>query len=204
MKKILIALCCLAGMFFSSCLGDDNDNQGLTRQEISQCFNAIKGNYTGKLLFENHNPNNANDVVDTLDIAWSITADTMIVINEFPQTVILDRIKEESMKAALQEAAPAPLRSLFGFYQTDPISFLLYPYSVVYDIELDGTAHKATLAFWLNTNAYGLFDTSTRIIQMKFQAAGLYLDENTTHNYLTNSAYDNSSIPIVITNANLK
>lgn len=203
MKKILIAFCCLAAIMLTSCLGDDNDGQGLSRQEISQCFQAIKGNYTGKIVFENHNPNNYNDIADTLDIAWSITADTLIVINEFPQTVILDRITEEPMKEALQAAAPATLNSVFGFYQTDPIGFLLYPYSVVYDIYLNGSPHKATLAFYINNYSFAIFDTSTRVMQMRFQVAGLYLDEN-NHNYLTNASYNNSSIPVVITNANLK
>ena len=191
-------------MILTSCLGDDNDGQGLSRQEISQCFQAIKGNYTGKIVFENHNPNNYNDIADTLDIAWSITADTLIVINEFPQAIILDRITEEPMKEALQAAVPATLNSVFGFYQTDPIGFLLYPYSVVYDIELNGVAHKATLAFYINNYSFAIFDTSTRVMQMRFQVAGLYLDENANHNYLTNTSYNNTSIPVVITNADLK
>ena len=204
MKKILIAFCCLAAMTLTACLGDDNDGQGLSRQEISQCFQAIKGNYTGKIVFENHNPNNYNDIADTLDIAWSITSNTLIVINEFPQAVILDRITEEPMKEALQAAAPATLNSVFGFYQTDPIGFLLYPYSVVYDIYLNGSPHKATLAFYINNYSFAIFDTSTRVMQMRFQVAGLYLDENASHNYLTNTSYNNTSIPVVITNADLK
>lgn len=204
MKKILITFCCLAAMTLTACLGDDNDSQGLSRQEVGQCLQAIKGNYMGKILFENHNPNNYNDIVDTLDIGWSITADTLIVINEFPQAVVLDRITEGPVKEALQAAAPAPLKSLFGFYQTDPIGFLLYPYSVVYDIELNGAPHKAMLAFYINSYSYGLFDSTSRTIQMKFQVAGLYLDENANHNYLTNASYDNTSIPVIITNADLK
>ena len=108
------------------------------------------------------------------------------------------------MKEALQAAVPATLNSVFGFYQTDPIGFLLYPYSVVYDIELNGVAHKATLAFYINNYSFAIFDTSTRVMQMRFQVAGLYLDENANHNYLTNTSYNNTSIPVVITNADLK
>lgn len=191
-------------MTLTACLGDDNDSQGLSRQEISECLQAVKGNYTGKIVFENHNPNNYNDIADTLDIAWSITADTLIIVNEFPQVVVLDRITEEPMKEALEAAAPAPLKSIFGFYQTDPIGFLLYPYSVVYDIELNGAPHKATLAFYINNYSFALFDAPSRVMQMRFLVAGLYLDENANHNYLTNASYNNSSIPVIITNADLK
>ena len=203
MKKILLALCCLAAMSLNSCFVDDVDDHSLSRQEIGQCLSAVKGNYTGKVLFESHNPDIASDEVDTLDIAWSITADTMIVINEFPQATILDRITEEPLKQALQEAAPTPLRAQLGFYQKDPIGFMLYPFSVIYDIEIDGTAHTASLIFWINSYSFGLYDSLSHVFQMKFQVAGLYLDEDTSHNYLTNTAYDNTSIPILITNANL-
>ena len=110
MKKILCVFCCMAVIGLTSCLGDsDNNNQGLSPQDVSQCFNTIKGNYTGKVLFENLNPNDVYDYIDTLDIAWSVAADTTIVVNQFPQTVILDRISDQQMKEALEQAAPAPL-----------------------------------------------------------------------------------------------
>ena len=57
----------MAVIGLTSCLGDsDNNNQGLSPQEVSQCFNTIKGNYTGKVLFENLNPNDVYDYIDTL------------------------------------------------------------------------------------------------------------------------------------------
>lgn len=203
MKKILLALGLVAVMGLTSCLGDnDNDNQGLTRQEIAQCFNAIKGNYTGKLLCEVNNPNNRNDYTDTLDIAWSITADTIVVINQFPQAVFIDRIGDVPLREAIAEAAPAQFKAGIGFYKANPVGFLLYPTSVTYDIEYDGGSHKALLAFWINTYSYGVVSDTDRSLSMQLMVAGLYLDDNTTHNYLTNSAYStNSSYPILITNA---
>lgn len=204
MKKILCVFCCMAVIGLTSCLGDsDNNNQGLSPQEVSQCFNTIKGNYTGKVLFENLNPNDVYDYIDTLDIAWSVAADTTIVVNQFPQTVILDRISDQQMKEALEQAAPAPLKAKIGFYESDPIRFMLYPYSVTYDVEYQDAPHKVSLAFWVNAYSFGKFDTSSRVFQMQLMAAGLYLDEDMNHNYLLNPAYDNSSIPIIITNVNL-
>ena len=201
---MLLGLSCMAIMVLSSCLGDsDNNNQGLTPQEVGQCFNAIRGSYTGKMLFENYNPNDPTDYVDTLDIAWSVTADTMVVINQFPQAVILDRIADLQIKEALEQAVPTPLKAMIGFYESNPVSFLLYPYAVTYDIEYQEAPHNISLAFWSNAYSFGKFDSSTRVFQIQLMVAGLFLDENTSHNYLTNSAYDNSSIPIIITNVNL-
>lgn len=204
MRKLLLGLSCVAVIGLTSCLGDsDDNNQGLTPQEVSQCYNAIKGSYTGKLLCEINNPDDPKDYVDTLDIAWSVTSDTMVVINRFPQAVILDRIADNQIKEALQEADPAPLRAQIAFYNVSPLSFLLYPYSVEYDIDLDGEAHKAVLSFWVNTYSFGQYSSTEQIFRMQFMIAGLFLDKNTTRNYLTNAAYDNSTIPIIITSAHL-
>lgn len=203
-KNYLFALGCLAAVGFTSCLSDSdgNGNNGLSRQEISQCFTAIKGDYTGKLMYESVNPNNPNDYADTLDIAWSVTADTMIVINQFPQAAFLEEVQDNTLKAALAEAAPAPLKIDFGFYQTNPISFILYPLIVNYDIEIEGVAHKATLAFWCNSYSFGNYNTSSHVFQMQMIMAGLYLDEKTNRNYLQAGSVT-PSLPVVITNADL-
>jgi hypothetical protein len=172
--------------------------------EVSQCLNTIRGGYTGKLLFEINNPNDRSDYLDTLDIAWSVTADTMVNVNEFPQAVILDRIMDPQLKKAMEQAAPGQLKARLAFYKTNPISFLVYPASVIYSIKYSGATHKATLAFWTNTSySYGLYDTTNKIFQMQLMGAGLYLDDNMSHSYLVNNEYDNSSFPIVFTNADL-
>lgn len=203
MKKILLALCCMAAMGLTSCLFEEEDNKELTSQDVSQSYNAIKGNHTGKMLFENHNADDPTDYTDTLDIAWSITADTTVVINQFPQAVILDRIMDEQLKEALSQATPAQLKALIGFYQTNPIGFRLYPFPVEYDIEYKNAAHKAKLIFWINNYSYGQYDSISRAFRMQLMLAGLYLDEDENFSYLLNPAYDNSSIPIIITNVNL-
>lgn len=203
MKKNSLILCCMAVMGLTSCLFDEDENKELTSQDVSRCFNAIKGNHSGSMLFENHNPDDATDNVDTLDIAWTITADTTVVISRFPQAVILDRISDKDLKEALTQAEPAQLKALIGFYQTDPIGFRLYPLPVEYNIEYQNAAHKAKLIFWVNNYSYGQYDASSRAFRMQLMAAGLYLDEDETHSYLINPSYDNTSIPIIITNVNL-
>lgn len=190
-------------MGLTSCLFDEDENKELTAQDVSRCFNAIRGDHFGAMLFENHNPDDATDNVDTLDIAWSVTADTTVVINRFPQAVILDRITDKDMKEALTQAEPGQLKALIGFYQTDPVGFRLYPFPVEYNIEYQGAAHKANLIFWVNNYSYGQYDASSRAFRMQLMAAGLYLDEDETHSYLINPSYDNTSIPIIITNVNL-
>ena len=205
-KYLFMIICCVAAMCLTSCYYDsDNEYHEITPQEIGQCLTAVKGNYTGKLLFDLNNPNDPKDRTDTLDIAWSVTADTMFNVKEFPQAVILDRIMDPELKEAMEQAAPAPLIARLAFYQINPISFLVYPASVVYNIEYEGATHKASLAFWINTSSsYGLYDTTNKTFQMQLIGAGLYLDDNMSHSYLVNNEYDdNASFPIVFTNVNL-
>ena len=204
-KYLFMIICSVAAICLTSCYYDsDNEYHEITPQEIGQCLTAVKGNYTGKLLFDLNNPNDPKDRTDTLDIAWSVTADTMFNVKEFPQAVFLDRIADPELKEAVEQAAPAPLIARLAFYQINPISFLVYPASVVYNIEYKGATHKASLAFWINTSySYGLYDTTNKTFQMQLMGAGLCLDDNMSHSYLVNNEYDNSSFPIVFTNVNL-
>lgn len=204
LKNYLFALGCLTAVGLTSCLEDVNDeNTGFSRQEISECFNTIKGNYTGKLLFEIQNPNDPNDYVDTLDITWSVTADTLIVINQFPQATFLEQVQDSTLKAALAKAAPESLKANFGFYNTNPIAFMVYPIAVNYDIMIENVAHKATLAFWYNNYSFGSFDLTSRVLQIQMIMSALYLDESISRNYLLKSGSGSVSIPLVITNADL-
>ena len=204
-KFLFIIICCVSATWLTSCYYDSEDEyHEITHQEIGQCLTAVKGNYSGKLLFEVNNPKDRSDYLDTLDIAWSVTADTMFNVKEFPQAVILDRIMDPELKEAMEQAAPAPLIARLAFYQINPISFMVYPASVVYSIEYNGGTHKASLAFWVNTSySYGLYDTTNKTFQMQLMGAGLYLDDNMNHSYLVNNEYDNTSFPIVFTNVNL-
>ena len=204
LKNYLFALGCLAAVGLTSCLNDANDeNTGLSRQEISECFNTIKGNYTGKLLFEIQNPNDLNNHVDTLDITWSVTADTLIVINQFPQATFLEQVQDSTLKVALAKATPEPLKANLGFYNTNPVAFMIYPIAVNYDIMIEDVAHKATLAFWYNNYSFGSFDWTSRVFQMQMIMSALYLDESINRNYLLKSGSGSVSLPLVITNADL-
>ena len=204
LNNYLFALGCMAAVAFTSCLGDDNnENTGLSRQQMNECFNIIRGDYSGKLLFESVNPNNPNDYADTLDITWSVTSDTMIVINQFPQAAFLGEVQDSTLKAALAKVAPVSLKANFGFYQINPVAFMLYPIILDYDIEIDNVAHKASLTFLFNNYSFGNYDSTSRVFQMQLIIAALYLDENTNRKYLLRSGSTITSRPVVITNAKL-
>lgn len=187
LKLAIIALGCIAALSLSSCLSDNNDSdQGLTPAEIGQCLAATRGNYQGKIYYQAQNPDNLNDVIDTLNIRWTVTADTTVIVQEFPAAVAAANIKgnNDELKEALLEADPQPLNAYLGFYKASPVTFLLYPLSVKYTINYGGSTHTATVIFWVNNYSYGIFDQTTRGFEMRLVLAALHIDDDSSHNYL--------------------
>lgn len=187
LKFAILALGCIAALSLTSCLGDDNDNnQGLTPAEVGQCLTATKGSYQGKIYYQATNPENINDAIDTLDVRWTVTADTTLIVQEFPAAVAAANIKgnNDELKEALLEADPQPLNAYLGFYENDPISFLLYPLSVKYTVFYGERTHSATVVFWVNNYSYGIYNQTSRLFEMQFVLAALYIDDDTDHNYL--------------------
>ena len=95
-KVLSLLVCCLATTFMSSCLGDDDGNSGLSPEQVGQCLNAIKGRYTGEMVYASTNPDNAKDNTDTLQIAWTVMAtDTTLTIYNFQEPTRLLLLSHE-------------------------------------------------------------------------------------------------------------
>lgn len=142
MKKTLnlaaIAFCGVAMLSLSSCLSGGNGGEEpkfkqITSVERTTMMNAIVGNYSGKLKFIKSLGDNK---IDSADISWSVTADTMLVIEKFPVRAISGSVQAgEEMKRKLTAAEPAKvemklklpgymLESYFnqGYYLASPIA----------------------------------------------------------------------------------
>lgn len=114
MKKTLnlaaIAFCGVAMLSLSSCLSGGNGGEEPKFKQINSVerttmMNAIVGNYSEKLKFIKSLGDNK---VDSVDIAWSVTADTMLVIEKFPVRAISGSVQAgEEMKRKLTAAEPA-------------------------------------------------------------------------------------------------
>ena len=114
MKKTLnlaaIAFCGVAMLSLSSCLSGGNGGEEpkfkqITSVERTTMMNAIVGNYSGKLKFIKSLGDNK---IDSADISWSVTADTMLVIEKFPVRAISGSVQAgEEMKRKLTAAEPA-------------------------------------------------------------------------------------------------
>ena len=145
LKLIFLALGCMAALSLTSCLKDSDDdyNNGLTPAQISQCYNAVKGSYTGKLVYPSSDTKYG--YTDTIDVSWSIGADTMLVINSFSSKVIAEQIKDTELKEALlQEEQLSVLKNYLHFIKNDSeVQFLLAPQTIEFPVFYkDKTKHS--------------------------------------------------------------
>ena len=202
-----LALGCLIALSLTSCLKDnDNDNnEVLTKSQVAQCVNIVRGEYTGMLLYPATNPKDAYDTVDTIDTRMSIGTDTMLVIRNFPSQIVAEHIADASLKEALlEQASTKELRCYLGFYNVEPlVQFLVGPVNVEYPVFYKDKTRTLTLIFWVD-NAYsggisfGYKEPSSGLMEGRIVMAYAFLDGETTKNYF-NASSSAAQIPIIFT-----
>lgn len=182
MKFLPVWACCIAALSFTSCSNDDSNNsRSLSKEEIAQCLKAVKGDYTGHLIYAAKNENNPKDVTDTLDVEWSITNDSTLTVASFPVKLLAENVTDEELKKALTEADDQPLVCRIGFINTSPIQFLINPKTPAYDLNYGGSDHKVQVPFYINSyNSFGSFNATKNELQMQIIEAGVHVDGQQT------------------------
>ena len=196
LKLIFLALGCMAALSLTSCLKDSDDNDGLTPAQISQCYNAVKGTYNGKMVYPSSDTKYCN--TDTIDVSWSIGADTMLVIKPFPAKIVAQGILDVDMKEALMNVdMPGELRCYIGFFKYESeVDFLLAPQKVEYPIFYKGATHKMSVYFWNNSYSWGFKSLTSGGMGGQLVMAYALLDDDENKNYI-NSSSTSSTIPVI-------
>ena len=90
----LLAACLTLGVTsLTSCLGSNEDNQvKITKEEVQLAFAKVKGKHTGKLIYPQREIKSASDRADTLDISWTLTTDSTMVIHNFPVKALAENV----------------------------------------------------------------------------------------------------------------
>ena len=197
LKLIFMALGCMAALSLTSCLkDDDNNNNGLSDAQIAQCVNAVRGSYTGKMIYQTLN------AIDTVDVSWSIGADTMLVLRYFPAKAFADQVYDNDLRNALMEPnLQSEVRCYLGFYKCDTdVQFLVAPLKVDFPVFYKNATHTLSLYFWsdLTYGSYGYKDTSTGAMEARLVMAAAYLDKDETKNYLNGMSSALTSVPVKI------
>ncbi len=182
-KFSTLLICCLATISLASCLGDDDDNSSrtLTKEEIAQCLMAVKGNYSGDMIYAARNEKNINDITDTLAVRWSITNDSTMTIANFPTASLAANVSDSTLRKALSAAPDQTITCRIGFIRTSPVQYLINPMTPSYTINYDGNDHNIQIAFYANSyNSFGSYDLTKKILQMQLIEAAIFVDGKQT------------------------
>lgn len=202
MKKYLFMFSII--FVFSSCIKDENNIQSFTKADADKCFLLTRGDYSGYLVYPAQNPDKAIDQADTIAISWNVSADTMLVVNQFPGKVIAESItRNNELKAKMIEQNPIQKLSCYmAFYEIDPtIMFILGPQKMEFPVFYDGATHTVKAYFWSDTISevlsYGAKNASNNEMVVRIMLAAVYLDDNENSNLL--GSLTNIMIPIYLT-----
>ena len=190
MKLAFAALCCMTTLSFTAC-SDDDSSHALTQEEKAQCLMAVKGNYTGHLIYAAKNDKNVKDVTDTVDVKWSIVSDSIMTIEKFPTKLLAENVTDTTLKAALKTAEDQTITCSIDFVKTSPVHFLVNPKTPAYILNYGGKDHKVQVAFFVNNySSFGSYDLTKKVMSMQIIEGAIFLDGNQT-------AYLKEGVPFV-------
>lgn len=189
MKKVKFlsgVLCCVAAMSltFTSCT-DDTGDSNITAAQALQAYNAVKGSYTGKMIYNATNPNNSSDDTDTLAVTWQIATDSTLVINDFPTSLLAENVLDADMKAALLAEPNQDLTCYTNYFRLSPVAFWVTPKAPAFNVTYGGNTHKIQIAFYGNSSySFGAM-TTTGKMQIQLVEAAVYVDGTLSSSAMT-------------------
>lgn len=198
-KLLTLFFAAFAALTLTSCLNDDDDNTGLTAEQIQMAYNATRGSHSGKIIYTTGFDKDGKDVRDSANVAWDITSDTVMYINNVPAKVLASVIADDDIRAAVETQGPQRIKCYINYINVSPIQWLVNPVSVSFDnLEYNGAKHKVTIAFYANSNySFGQLITSVtpNIQMMQFIAGALYVDDKINSEGI-NYLYDTSKVNV--------
>lgn len=175
-KIIMAALCCFSVFSLVSCNLNDDDNTALSPTQMQEAYNTVKNIHLGKLIFTP----TVGSKNDTLNVSWDIKADSTMTIHNFPVSALADNIGSDysDLKAALEKEGTVDLHCYIGFYQLNPVAFMIYPISPSFDLSYGGATHKIQIAFYHVNTSLGVYNNNNNgILEMQIIEAGIYIDQ---------------------------
>ena len=201
---IFLGLGCVAALCLTSCIKDDDNDSptGLSKAEITKCYNAVLGDYYGKLVYPATNPEDYHDALDTLDAQWTINADTTLSFKGFPSDAVAEQLRDADLKKALQEQSSLQnvnCHIAFTSLQNYNVQFALGVEKVSFPISYKDADHTLNAYFWADGSSYGAKEIISGDMVVRLVMGGVYLDDDTKTNLITGNSYDVVSVPIFLT-----
>lgn len=181
MKFLSLALCAIATVSLSSCWDDDDDN-GLTPEQKTTCFNMTRGEHSGTLVYTKAGSStNVTNNNDTVPASWNITTDSTMVIHNVPSTAIASaidttKLDNKNLYKAILSQPSKNINCAIDYYRMDPIAWIIAPAEITYDnITYQDKQVKLQIAYFTNY-CVGSYSSTSKIMQMQIVIAGAYVD----------------------------
>ncbi len=176
LKFITLMICCLAAVSLSSCLNED-EYTGLTPEQKAAAFNTVKGTYEGDLIYPSQSASNKSDVTDTLKLKWEINTDSIMVIRNFPMSLLANNITNEDLAKALKAEQSRDLKCYINFTQVSPINFFVNPITPSFTLKYNDKNHLVQIAMLTNKiYSFGTYDSEKSLLQMQIVEAAVYVN----------------------------
>ena len=153
---LTLLLCMIAALTMTSCLDDDNDDNGLTREEQHSAYLSVAGEHSGRLVYYDSIFTTKPAKVDSVAAMVNFETDSTVTVYNFR------------------------VNSIALFYGLSPVTFHIQPQKLTFSTTADGKPHTITLAFYAGyPNSYGV--KSGKTLGLQIVLGGVYLDyENIT------------------------
>jgi len=180
---LLMGLCALMAM--TSCL-DDNDDKGLTNEQVKKAMQTMKGDYTGTLKWRASTSNNYDSLNN---VRWTVN-DTAMIIHDFPVSSlaagVVDGEINDSLRNAMKAAPAQELTCGISFYNTEdfltPYCVMnIMPYSVlIKDAEINTRLYDLKVNFLnMNSNSMGYFNAEKKAMELYMRTYNLEANNQT-------------------------
>lgn len=177
---LTLLLCMIAALTMTSCLSDDDDDSGLTREEQHTAYLSVAGEHSGQLVYYDTIFTSKPSKVDSVVAKVNFDTDSTVTVYNFRVNSIAHFVQDATAKACLENAPAQILKCYTLFYGLSPVTFHILPQKLTFSTTADGTPHTITLAFYAGyPNSYGV--KSGKSLGLQIVLGGVYLDyENIT------------------------
>ena len=177
---LTLLLSMLAALTMTSCLSDDDDDSGLTREEQHTAYLSVAGEHSGQLVYYDTIFTSKPSKVDSVVAKVNFDTDSTVTVYNFRVNSIAHFVQDATAKACLENAPAQILKCYTLFYGLSPVTFHILPQKLTFSTTADGTPHTITLAFYAGyPNSYGV--KSGKTLGLQIVLGGVYLDyENIT------------------------
>ena len=205
MKKLnLISMLLLFVTVLSvmSCVNDNNSDNSISKLDQKTYQQRISGTYSGKTRLYSFDANTNNFVKQdsTVNVAWTLNADSTMSIVNFPVKFFADYITTSNttdlvnLKTALAAAPNQNIKAFYCIPSTSYVTSTSINYVVTalrFSLTYNGATHVITIP--TNVNYVGGWIISKQFAYVLAITEGLYIDNTDYSSNMTTTAIEMAS-----------